>query len=83
VNVVNEGRNQTYARLAKLAATIGINESEILKLLTVSDKPGEDGSLNIGNGVTNDLKQLVKLARVSGVHVSPTVLFNVSDYYVA
>lgn len=28
----------------------------MLKLLLISDKPGEDGSLNTGNAVTNDLK---------------------------
>ncbi|KAJ2991899.1 hypothetical protein NUW58_g2354 [Xylaria curta] len=32
--------------------------------------------LNIGNKVTNDIKVLVKTARLVGVHVSPTVIFN-------
>lgn len=45
-------------------------------LLKISDKPAEDGSLNIGNGVTNDLKVLVKMNRMQGVHVTPTVVFN-------
>ena len=61
VNVVNESRNETYKRLAKLAGNVGIDESKILDELTISDKPGEDGSLNTGNKVTNDLKQLVKV----------------------
>ena len=43
-------------------------------MLTVSDKPGQDGSLNSGNEVTDDLKVLVKMARLVGVHVSPTVI---------
>lgn len=66
VNVVNEKRNDTYKRLAAIAAKEGIEEKKILDVLTVSDKPGDDGSLNIGNGVTNDVKQLVKVGRVVG-----------------
>ncbi|PGH02981.1 hypothetical protein AJ80_08772 [Polytolypa hystricis UAMH7299] len=76
VNAVNEKRNETYSRLAKLGASVGVDESQMLKLLTVSDKPGPDGGLNTGNGVTNDLKLLIKANRVIGVHVSPTVFFN-------
>lgn len=76
MNVVNETRNQTYTRLSKIGAKVGVNESEMLKLLWISDKPGEDGSLNTGNGVTNDLKVLVKMNRMQGVHVTPTVVFN-------
>ena len=77
VSVVNETRNETYKRLAKLAAEVeGIDEGKILSLLKISDKPGEDGALNVGNGVTDDVKQMVKAARLTGVHVSPTVLFN-------
>lgn len=45
-------------------------------MLVVSDKPAEDGSLNTGNAVTNDLKVLVKMNRMQGVHVTPTVVFN-------
>jgi len=77
VNVVNETRNETYKRLAKLAGEVeGVDEKKVLGLLTVSDKPGEDGGLNIGNGVTNDVKQMVKANRVIGAHVTPTVFFN-------
>lgn len=61
VNVVNETRNQTYKRLAKLGAAVGVKEDEMYKLLEIPDKPGEDGSLNSGNGVTDDLKVLVKV----------------------
>jgi len=76
VNVVNEPRNDTYKRLAKLGAQVGVDEEKLLQLLVVSDKPGEDGSLNIGNGVTDDLKVLVKMNRMQGVHVTPTVVFD-------
>ncbi|KAI9760065.1 MAG: hypothetical protein M4579_001898 [Chaenotheca gracillima] len=76
VNAVHDSRNQTYERLSKLAGSVGVDEKEILKLLWVNDKPASDGSLNIGNAVTDDMKLLVKAARLTGVHVSPTVLFN-------
>ncbi|KAI9784145.1 MAG: hypothetical protein M1839_002649 [Geoglossum umbratile] len=76
VSVVHEARNQTYERLAKIAGSVGVDEVAFLKLLWVDDKPNSEGGLNIGNGVTNDLKLLVKAARLVGVHVSPTVIFN-------
>lgn len=77
VNVVDEPRNKTYERLAKLAGQVdGVDESKILSLLKVSNRPGEGGALNTGNQVTDDLKWLIKQARQTGVHVSPTVLFN-------
>lgn len=69
VNVVNETRNQTYARLAKLAAGFGVDEAQVLSTLTVADKPGPDGSLNSGNGVTNDIKVLVKVCLSSFAHI--------------
>ena len=73
---MNETRNQTYSRLAKIGAEVGVNEQEMLKLLWISDKPDKDGSLNTGNGVTNELKVLVKMNRMQGVHVTPTVVFD-------
>jgi hypothetical protein len=48
VNVVNETRNQTYGRLADIAASVGVDREAILKLLFVADKPKGD-SYNIGN----------------------------------
>lgn len=77
-NVVNEPRNKTYERLSKLAGGVGLDEKKIYGLLEISDKPNKDGGLNGGNKVTNDLKLLVKANRLQGVHVTPTVLFNVS-----
>lgn len=77
VNVVNETRNSTYKRLAKLGAdSAGVSEDELYKLLAIAEKASDDGSLNIGNGVTNDLKVAIKMARLVGVHVSPTVIFD-------
>jgi len=58
---------------AKIGASVGLNEQEFYDLLKISDKPDKDGSLNTGNGVTNDLKVLVKMNRMQGVHVTPTV----------
>ncbi|KAF1840437.1 uncharacterized protein K460DRAFT_323075 [Cucurbitaria berberidis CBS 394.84] len=76
VNVVNETRNATYKRLAKIAGSVGVDEGKVYDLLKISDKPGEDGSLNSGNGVTDDVKIQVRQNRLVGVHVTPTVLFN-------
>lgn len=76
VNVVNETRNNTYKRLAKIAGTVGVDEGKIYSLLEIGDKASDDGSLNTGNKVTNDFKVLVKMARLVGVHVSPTVIFD-------
>lgn len=77
VNVVNESRNQTYERLAKLAAeSVGVEEGKVMELLKVGDRPGEGGALNSGNKVTDDVKVMVKAARVVGVHVTPTVFFD-------
>ncbi|KFY33923.1 hypothetical protein V494_07209 [Pseudogymnoascus sp. VKM F-4513 (FW-928)] len=84
VNVVNETRNQTYRRLAKLYGALGASgpgthqsdEEKLYELLAVGDKAGEGGALNIGNKVTDDLKLLIKLGRQTGIHVSPTVLWD-------
>ncbi|BCS21394.1 DsbA family protein [Aspergillus puulaauensis] len=76
LNVVNETRNQTYERLAKVAESVGIDKNNILELLIVADRTGQEGQLNTGNEVTNDIKLMVKAGRVVGVHVSPTAYFN-------
>ncbi|KAH7313529.1 thioredoxin-like protein [Stachybotrys elegans] len=72
VNVVNETRNKTYKRLAAVAAKVGLDENEVYKLLEIAEKPAEDGSLNVGNQVTVDLKLVTKMNRLIGVHVTPT-----------
>ena len=61
VNAANEGRNTTYKRLAELASSVDLDEGKIYSMLEISDKPGPDGSLNIGNEVTNDVKLMVKV----------------------
>ncbi|CAK7228959.1 hypothetical protein SBRCBS47491_007083 [Sporothrix bragantina] len=78
VNVVNEGRNATYRRLATLAGSVSsqLDPAAIYKELEVATAPSADGSVNIGNAVTNDLKLVIKAGRLVGVHVSPTVLFD-------
>ncbi|KAF4311134.1 hypothetical protein GTA08_BOTSDO13341 [Botryosphaeria dothidea] len=76
VSVVNETRNNTYKRLAKLAGGVDLDEKEVYSLLEISDKPGPDGALNTGNKVTDDVKVFVKTNRLVGIHVTPTVVFN-------
>ena len=58
---MSESRNETYGRLAKVAGKVGVQEGDVLGLLRIPDKPAEDGSLNVGNSVTNDVKLLVKV----------------------
>ncbi|EEP76615.1 conserved hypothetical protein [Uncinocarpus reesii 1704] len=73
-NVVNETRNHTYERLAKLAAKVtGLDEAKVYALLEVSDKPAPDGSLNGGNQVTNDVKFLTKGVEERSISSSFTV----------
>lgn len=77
VNVVNETRNATYARLAKLAkGKVALGEEDMMKLLSISDKPNDKGDLNSGNGVTADVKTVTKMARRIGAHVTPTVFLD-------
>jgi len=49
-NIVNETRNKSYERLAKIAGSVGVDEKKVYGLLEVSDKPDKDGSTNTGNG---------------------------------
>jgi protein-disulfide isomerase len=72
--VVDETRNETYKRLARLARdSVGVDEGEVYKLLEV--KNGGEAK-NAGNAVTGDVKTIVKMARLTGVHVTPTVVFD-------
>jgi len=75
VSVVNETRNKTYERLAKIAGSVGVDEKKFLGLLMIPETSSPD-QLNIGNQVTDDIKWMTKASRVVGVHVTPTVFFN-------
>jgi len=77
VKVVNESRNATYRRLAEVGAeSIEVDPQEMYGLMKVPEKPGKDGELNIGNQVTDDVKLITKMGRLTGVHVTPTVLLD-------
>ncbi|KAI9044640.1 DsbA family protein [Aspergillus affinis] len=76
VSVLRETRNVTYKKLSTIAGSVGVDENEVLGLLTIRETPATQGQLNVGNGVTNDIKLMIKSDRVVGVHVSPTVYFN-------
>lgn len=72
--VLAEPRNETYRRLAELAgSSAGVDAGEVYKLLEVK---GGGPAKNQGNAVTADVKLIVKMARLVGVHVSPTVVCN-------
>ena len=47
----------------------------IYGLLEVSDKPNKEGSLNGGNGVTNDIKLMVKVGRVLCIECPKLIIF--------
>ncbi|KAE8147573.1 hypothetical protein BDV25DRAFT_131973 [Aspergillus avenaceus] len=76
ISVVNETRNETYGKLARIAGSVGVDEEVVFKLLCISEMAKGKGQLNVGNQVTNDIKLMVKADRAVGVHVSPTVYFN-------
>lgn len=61
VSVVNETRNETYERLAKIAGSVGVDEQKLLDLLKIPEQPGDNGELNAGNQVTNDIKWMIKV----------------------
>ena len=60
VYVVREARNDTYKRLAKIAASVGVDEGEVYGLLEIPNKE-VDGGANVGNKVTDDIKLMVKV----------------------
>lgn len=60
VSVVNETRNKTYERLAKIAGSVGVDEQKFLGLLAIPESSSPD-ALNVGNQVTNDIKWMTKV----------------------
>jgi len=75
----DKSRQQVYEQLSDLGQEVGLDKSEMLKLLTLTglDKPYEEREEhNAGNQMTALLKLYIKQSRKSGVHVSPTVFVN-------
>lgn len=68
----NKTRRQLVGELAELAGSVGLPADKVQGLLN----NGTGEPKNAGNAVTNDLKLCVKLGRQTGVHVSPSVLFD-------
>lgn len=62
VSVLGETRNATYKKLSKIAGSVGVDENEVLGLLTIRETPAAQGQLNAGNGVTDDIKLMVKVS---------------------
>ncbi|OAA62033.1 Thioredoxin-like fold protein [Niveomyces insectorum RCEF 264] len=81
-HVVDETRNATYKRLAALAAAAtdgAVDADKVYSELAVQPAPAPapdnyTGPVNTGNAITDDLKVVIKMGRLVGVHVSPTVL---------
>ncbi|KAG0227373.1 hypothetical protein BGW41_003846 [Actinomortierella wolfii] len=82
--VAEQSRNQQYKALAQLlvselsknksdAATL--QEAQLLSLLEIKSTSAQDAT-NHGNQITNDLKYFIKLGRQTGIHVSPTVVWD-------
>lgn len=77
-HTVQESRADTYLRLSKIVkASTRVDVKQFLDILNIepASSPSEPGK-NGGNGATDLLKKSVKLGRQTGIHVSPTVLFN-------
>ncbi|KAJ5915345.1 hypothetical protein N7466_011278 [Penicillium verhagenii] len=72
MSVVNETRNATYGRLAKIASSVGVDEGKFLDLLRIPEAPSKDGHLNVGNQITNDLKWIIKGVEERGISSSFT-----------
>ena len=64
-------RSQIYKELCDLAASLGVDRSSLLALLTMKPEGG-----NAGTGMTQAIKWCVKYHRARGVHVTPTVHVN-------
>lgn len=61
MSVVNETRNKTYERLARLAGSVGVDKRKVLDLLRIPETVDDDGQLNAGNQVSNDIKCMIKV----------------------
>ena len=61
VSVVNETRNKTCERLARIAGSVGVDEQKVLALLVIPDTPNSQDELNVGNQLTNGMKWMTKV----------------------
>lgn len=75
VSVVNETRNKTYERLAKIARSVGVDEQKFLDLLKIPEQAGDNGELNVGNQVTKDIMWMTKVWLVDNPPTTPTPRF--------
>ncbi|KAG0071625.1 hypothetical protein BGZ89_010027 [Linnemannia elongata] len=76
--VVDKTRTEQYKSLAALAATTSpsLSHDKVLSLLQIAPVSTAAEATNYGNKITNELKYHIKLGRQTGIHVSPTVLWD-------
>ncbi|KAG0288269.1 hypothetical protein BGZ96_007947 [Linnemannia gamsii] len=77
--VVDKTRTEQYKSLSALAANTthsSLREDKVLSLLQINPVSTASEATNHGNKITNDLKYHIKLGRQTGIHVSPTVLWD-------
>ncbi|KAG0013943.1 hypothetical protein BGZ81_000757 [Podila clonocystis] len=80
-SVIEKSCRDQYETLAALAISAlpkshTFTKSRILELLHISTVEDAEKSTNIGNKVAADLKYFIKLGRQTGIHVSPTALWD-------
>src|SRR6266511_1421996 len=82
-SIQNLNRAQIYESLANHVNGIGVSSSDFLSLLHIPVAKVDEAH-NAGNKITNELKWHIKLGRQTGIHVSPTVLFDgIIDNYIS
>ncbi|KAF9332404.1 hypothetical protein BG006_004720 [Podila minutissima] len=79
--VIEKSRRDQYETLATLATSTlpkssSITKERILELLYIPTVEDAEKSTNTGNKVAADLKFFIKLGRQTGIHVSPTALWD-------
>lgn len=79
--MIEKSRRDQYETLATLATTTlpkssSITKERILELLYIPAVEDAEKSTNTGNKVAADLKFFIKLGRQTGIHVSPTALWD-------
>ena len=76
--VVDKTRTEQYKSLSALAATTSpsLTHDKVLSLLQIAPVSTAAEATNHGNKITNELKYHIKLGRQTGIHVSPTVLWD-------